>query len=251
MSGKWGRAMAGDTVVVDTRAPMLFWVEKFPVPSYAFAKADVRMDLLLPRDDGPVDGSFFHLPKRAVARWVDLHVAGRVSPHAAWVLDDPAVSERIVFNWQSGIVERWLEEDEEVRSHPRDPHKRVEALPSSRHVSVALDGVTLADTSHPVLLFETYPPTRFYFLRSDVDLGTLSSSANRSHCPYKACADEYWDAPEVPGVAWSYPHPYPAVGAIEGRIACYNESVDTTVEDVLVPRPVSYPDLSHRPWSRA
>ena len=67
-------------------------------------------------------------------------VGDRVIEHAAWVRDDPAISDRIVLSWQPGVIDRWLEEDDEVMSHPRDPHKRVEALPSSRHVQVSLRG---------------------------------------------------------------------------------------------------------------
>jgi uncharacterized protein (DUF427 family) len=242
--------MKGGTAVVDSRSPMLFWEDKFPVPGYAFAKEDVRMDLLVPTDTRPEGESFFFRPKGAVAQWYDLHVDGQILPHVAWVRDDPALADRVVVTWETGIMDRWLEEDEEVHSHPRDPHKRVEALASSRHVSVMLDGVTLAETEHPVLLFETYLPTRFYFPRSDVALEKLTASANRSHCPYKGYADEYWDATGTPGVAWSYPRPYPAVGAIKGRIAFYNELVDITVDGVALPRPRSvFSKESNRPSS--
>ncbi|WP_207767496.1 DUF427 domain-containing protein [Arthrobacter glacialis] len=248
ISEKWVRAMVGGTAIVDTRTPMLFWEDSFPVPSYAFAAADVRTDLLIPTEQNPASHNFFHLPKGPVAQWFDLHVDGKVFNNAAWIRDDPAVHDRIVFTWQAGVLDHWLEEDEEVHSHPRDPYKRVEALHSSRHVRVSLDGVTLAETSSPVLLFETYLPIRYYFPKADVDLSKLRSSHNRSQCPYKGFADEYWDAPNTPGVAWSYPHPYPGVQAIEGRVAFYNELVDIAVDGVDLPRPESVFSLKkHRP----
>ena len=145
-------------------------------------------------------------------------------------------------------MDRWLEEDEEVHSHPRDPHKRVEALPSSRHITVSLDGVLLADTTDPVLLFETYLPTRYYLPQEDVRLERLSEASNHSHCPYKGFAEDYWDAPGSPSVAWSYPDPYPAVARIKGRIAFYNESVDITVDGEPQPRPRSiFSNTKNRP----
>lgn len=249
-SGRWVRAMVGNTAVVDSRAPLLFWEDTFPVPSYAFARDDIRTDLLVPSAHAPSTGEFFFLPKGPVSQWFDLHVEGRDFAGAAWIRDDSAVSDRIVFSWQSSIMDRWLEEDEQVHSHPRDPHKRVDALPSSRHVTVALDGVVLAESKRPVLLFETHLPTRFYFPRSDVRLDKLGGSANRSHCPYKGFAEEYWDVLGVPGVAWSYPDPYPAVAAIADRIAFYNESVDITVDGVLLPRPDSpFAKAQNRPRS--
>ena len=112
--------------------------------------------------------------------------------------------------WQPGVLDRWMEEEEVVVEHPRDPHKRVEAIASSRHIEISLDGVTLADSSRPVLLFETHMPTRFYVPRSDVRFDALEPSGNRSRCPYKGSAEEYWsvrDRSDAEHVAWSYAAP--------------------------------------------
>lgn len=248
ISGKWVRAMVGGTTVVDSRAPLIFWEQKFPIPAYAFTPDDVRMDLLVPTNTAPSGAPTFFGPKGPVAQWFDVHAGGRVLPHAAWRRDDPALEGRITLTWAPEAFDRWLEEEEEVHSHPRDPHKRVEALPSSRHVTVKLDGVLLADSTEPVLLFETYLPTRYYLPRADVDLDRLSAGKNRSHCPYKGYAEDYWDAPGSPSVAWSYPDPYPAVARIRDRIAFYNESVDITVDGVAVPRPRSiFSNTKNRP----
>ena len=122
-------------------------------------------------------------------------------------------------SWQPGVLDRWLEEDEEVIVHPRDPHKRVEALASSRHVQVSLEGTVLADSHSPVLLFETDLPTRFYLPREDVRLDLLVPTSNRSECPYKGFAEEYWSVPGVAdgdNVAWSYAAPFPAVATDHG-----------------------------------
>lgn len=248
MSDKWVRAMVGSTNVVDSTAAMLFWEQKFPIPSYAFAPDDVRMDLLVPTSNVPTGGLGFFGPKGPVSQWFDVHAVGRVLPNAAWIRDAPELDGRITFTWSPGVFDQWLEEEEEVHSHPRDPHKRVEALLSSRHITVSLDGVLLADGALPVLLFETYLPTRYYLPRADVLLDRLSIGNNRSHCPYKGYAENYWDAPGSPSVAWSYPAPYPAVGLIKDRIAFYNESVDITVDGVAVPRPRSiFSNTKNRP----
>ena len=108
-----------------------------------------------------------------------------------------------------------MEEKEEVAGHPRDPHSRVEALASSRHIEVAVGGTVLADSRTPVLLFETGLPTRYYLPREDVNFDALVPTRNRSLCPYKGVASEYWDVaghPEARNVAWSYRTPFPAVG---------------------------------------
>ena len=249
---KWIRGYVGETAIVDTRDALLFWEEKFPVPGYAFPRDDVRTDLLRPSAAAPT-GRSFYTAKGPVVEWYDVVVEDRVIEHAAWVRDDPAISDRIVVSWQPGVIDRWLEEDDEVISHPRDPHKRVEALPSSRHVEVSLEGTVLADSHSPVLLFETGLPTRYYLPREDVRLDALVPTSNKSECPYKGFAEEYWSLPGVAGgdnVAWSYAAPYPAVARIVDRIAFYNELVDIVVDGVPQERPVSlFSRAGNRPTS--
>ena len=71
-------------------------------------------------------------------------------------------------------VDAWFEEDEEVfGGHPRSPYARVDAIRSSRHIRVEIEGVVLAETTAPVLLFETGLPTRHYIQRTDVDFAAL------------------------------------------------------------------------------
>ncbi|MDX6324670.1 MAG: hypothetical protein QOK15_1024 [Nocardioidaceae bacterium] len=250
---KWVRAFVGDTLVVDSRAPLLFYEASFPVPRYAFAKDDVRTDLLRPASGQPPSEPFFFLPQGPVAEWYDLEVGDRTIQHAAWIRDAPELADRIILTWQPGLIDRWLEEDEEVAGHPRDPHKRVEAISSSRHVTVSTNGVVLADSKRPVLLFETDLPTRYYLPREDVVFEALTQTSNRSHCPYKGIADQYWDVlgePELANVAWSYAQPYPAVGKIENLVAFYNELVDITIDGVEQQRPVSvFSSKAHRPGS--
>ncbi|MEO6471244.1 MAG: DUF427 domain-containing protein [Aeromicrobium sp.] len=239
---KWVRAFVGETAVVDSRSAVLFYEEAFPIPSYAFDPADVRADLLRPSVGEPPQEPFFFLPKGPVAQWFDVKAEGRVLPWAAWIRDDPTIRDNYVLSWQPGKFDRWLEEDEEVAGHPRSPHKRVEALSSSRHIKVVSDGTMLAETANPVLLFETDLPTRYYFPPEDVNLEALESSTNRSHCPYKGVAGQYWDIVSPPGVknaAWSYANPFPAVGKIAHRIAFYNELVDIIVDGTTQERPIS------------
>lgn len=247
---KWVRGLVADTVVADTRSPLLFWESDFPVPGYALPTTDVRMDLLVPTTTPPPTGFDFHEPHGPVSETYDLVLGDSRLPRAAWRRDDRALRDRIVLTWRPGTID-WWEEDEPVASHPRDPYKRVETLASSRHVVVSADGTTLADSRSPVLLFETTLPTRFYLPESDLDLDRLVPSAARSHCPYKGRADRYWsvrDRPDLPDIAWSYTEPYPAVAAIAGRVAFYNELLDITVDGRRQVRAGSpFTSRDHRP----
>ena len=246
LSRRWVRGFVGDVAVVDSRSPLLFWDDSRPVPSYAFDPDDVRRDLLRPAVGEPPPSPWFFRPQGPVSAWFDLEVGDRVLSHAAWRRDAAELGDRLVLSWQPGLIDRWLEEEEEVAGHPRDPYSRVDALPSSRHVVVSLDGKVLADSTSPVLLFETGLPTRYYLPEADVRLAELTPSATSSHCPYKGIADRYWDLAENSagdfdgaGLAWSYSQPFPAVGRIKDRIAFYDERVDVTVDGVAQPRPVS------------
>ena len=245
------RGIVGDTVVVDSRRPLLFWEDGFPVPNYAYDPADVRMDLLAPTVSEPPDGFDFFGPHGAVAETFDLVLDGRTLSRAAWRRDDPALAGRIVLSWQPRLLDRWLEEDEEVGGHPRDPYHRVEVLNSSRHVVVSLDGVTLAESRRPVLLFETSLPTRYYLPEEDVNAEALEPGKARSFCPYKGKADRYWSVRAGAGgadIAWCYDHPLPAVGKIAGRVAFYNELVDLRVDGVRLDRADSvFKRREHRP----
>ncbi len=235
------RAYVDDVLVLDTREPLLFWEEHFPVPSYAFQRRDVRTDLLRETSASPPRQQFFFLPKGPVSQWFDLVVGERTIPHAAWVRDAPELHDLLVLSWQPGTLD-WLEEEEHVASHPRDPHKRVEAIASSRHVVVEFDGVRLAESSRPVLLLETDLPTRYYLPREDVNYPVLEPTSTRSHCPYKGLADEYWSVAgkeDATDVVWSYTAPLPAVTKVAGLVAFYNEMVDLIIDGIPQRRPES------------
>ena len=83
----------------------------------------------------------------------------------------PELRDLVRFDWDA--MDHWFEEDEEVYTHPRDPYTRVDILASSRRVQVEVDGVTVADSTSPRLLFETGLPTRYYLPKTDVRMDLL------------------------------------------------------------------------------
>jgi uncharacterized protein (DUF427 family) len=116
----------------------------------------------------------------------------------------------------------------------------VDALPSSRHVRIEVDGVTVAESGSPHLLFETGLPTRYYLPKTHVRLELLTATDTVTHCPYKGTA-RYWSVRAGDTVhadlAWSYPTPLPESAPVAGLIAFYDEKVDTYVDGVLQDRP--------------
>ena len=76
----------------------------------------------------------------------------------------------------------WYEEDERNVGHPRDPFHRIDIVHSSRHVRLERDGVVLAESTRPYLLFEPPLPVRYYLPPEDVRSELLRPSETRSFC---------------------------------------------------------------------
>lgn len=66
-----------------------------------------------------------------------------------------------------------------------DEPKRVDILQSSRQVRVEVNGVVLADTRNPRLLFETGLPVRTYIPKVDCKMDLWVPSDLKTECPYK------------------------------------------------------------------
>jgi hypothetical protein len=80
-----------------------------------------------------------------------------VGEGAAFAPDNPALKGYVVLDWTA--FDQWQEEDEVVMGHPHDPFGRIDVLHSSRRVVVSADGIVLAESTRPTLLFETSLPT--------------------------------------------------------------------------------------------
>ncbi|MCH0541714.1 DUF427 domain-containing protein [Streptomyces sp. MUM 203J] len=240
-SERWVRGTRAGVTVVDSRRPVLVWEPDRPVPLYAFPPDDVRMDLLRPAERPPAGRH------ARAAGFHDLVMGVDTVPNAAWSLpdDDAAVGGYLVFAWFGrSVLDHWYEEETEIFVHPRDPHKRVDALPSSRHVRVEIEGITAAESRAPVVLFETGLPERYYLPRDAVRFELLAPTGHRTRCPYKGVASDYWSwtgpGRVPPHLAWSYPDPLPAVEVITGMVAFCNEFVDLTVDGERLERPVTH-----------
>jgi uncharacterized protein (DUF427 family) len=227
------RAYLGGEVVADTTRPVLVYEVPY-YPAYYFPVEDVRTEWLEP--DG-ID----HSPSRGDGRTFAMTAGGkRVAGAAVRYADSPIEELRDLVKLQWNAMDAWFEEDEEVFVHPRDPHTRVDILPSTRHVRVEIDGVTVAESVSPRLLFETGLPVRYYLPKTDVHMDLLTHTETETGCPYKGFA-EYWSVRGGDAVyvdyAWSYRTPLPESERVAGLIAFYNEKLDIYVDGVLQERP--------------
>lgn len=226
-----------DLTVADSKRVMLL-LEFGHLPVFYFPIEDVRMDVM--------EASDFHTssPLKGEASYWTIRVGDRVAENAAWSYrnppaDAPQVQGYMAFYWNQ--MDAWYEEDERVFAHARDPYKRVDVLPSSRHVQIVLGGMTIADTRHPRILIETGLPTRYYIPEEDVRMDLLEATETTTRCPYKGMAS-YWSARVrdrvFEDIVWSYQDPLPACSPIEKLLCFFNERVDAIyVDEELVPVP--------------
>jgi uncharacterized protein (DUF427 family) len=233
-SAKRVRAYLGGEVVADSSSPVLVWEVPY-YPTYYFPLADVRTELL------EADGGVSHSPSRGDGGTFTVRVGDREAQAGAVRYEESPLEELrdlIRLDWAS--MDAWFEEDEEVFTHARDPYTRVDILPSSRHVRVEVDGVTVAEPTSPRLLFESGLPTRYYLPKTHVRMDLLVPTGSETHCPYKGQA-EWWSVRAGGSVhedlAWSYPTPLRESQEIAGLVAFYDEKVDVYVDGVLQERP--------------
>ncbi|HEU5472453.1 MAG TPA: DUF427 domain-containing protein [Actinophytocola sp.] len=233
VSAKRVRVYLAGRLVAESTRPSLVWEVPY-YPAYYLPAADLAAKL-------EATGESTHSPSRGAGTIYDVVVDGHVAKGAAVrYRDSPILELRDLVRLDWSAMDEWLEEDEPVYVHPRDPYKRVDVLASSRHVVVEVDGVRVADSRAPRILFETSLPPRYYLPLTDVRLDLLRPSHTTTMCPYKGTAS-YWNIAigdvEHRDLVWCYRYPVPESQKIAGLACFYNEKVDIFVDGELQERP--------------
>jgi uncharacterized protein (DUF427 family) len=254
------RAVLGCDTVVDTTRAVLLWEPRRIVPSYAVPVEDFRGDLVPAgtTDAAGTDQMGVRLPDLSAhpvldpsvpfaahsteGDVVDVRAAGLIRPGAGFRPSDADLDGYVVLDF--GAFDTWYEEDEPNVAHPRDPFHRIDVLASSRRVRLERDGKVLAESSRPMLLFETMLPTRYYLPREDIQ-AELIPSDRRTYCAYKGQAS-YWSVPAggdlLTDIAWTYEDPLHDALNVRGLVAFFNERVDLVLDGERRERPIT-------PWS--
>jgi uncharacterized protein (DUF427 family) len=183
--------------VADSTRTKLLYPDGQEIPRHVFPEEDVRLDLL---------------PPDAITR------------HDALIEIDFATPDE------------WLEEDEELMGHARDPFKRIDARRTSRQIRIRVGGEVVAETRRGVALFETGLPTRWYIPRDDVSAELTRNDGHRTTCAYKGHAT-HWDAAGEEAIAWSYELPLNDAVPVRSMIAFYNERADIEIDGEPQDRP--------------
>ncbi|WP_420631790.1 DUF427 domain-containing protein [Candidatus Leptofilum sp.] len=231
---RWIRAELNGEFVADSRRALLVWEGGGPRLHYYFPEEDVRQEFLVDTGRSGKGRMSWHVK-------VDNHQVN----NAAWSYSQApeglnGIEGYVAFRWNK--MDKWFEENEEVFVHPRDPYHRVDTVPSTRHIRVEVDGVTVAESERPYLLFETNLPTRYYLPAEDVNMALLEATNSQTVCPYKGVAS-YWSIKIGENVykdlVWGYPDPIAEAPKIKGLLCFYNEKVDIFVDGVKEERPIT------------
>lgn len=239
------RACLGGEPVVDTCAAVLVWEPRRVVPTYAVPRAAISAQLVPAGGDhgddeipGFLDPSVPFTAHTCSGTGYDVIAGGENSPAAAFTPDDPDLADYVILDFDSF---EWREEDEPVVAHPHDPFHRIDIRRSARQVRIELDGHLLAESTQPMLLFETGLPTRFYLPYDDV-VAPLELSQTVTYCAYKGRAS-YYSVPDGPAdIAWTYHEPLHDAVPVRDRICFFDERVDVIIDGQRQNRPVT-------PWS--
>jgi len=224
------RVRLGGETIADTRAAKLMH-ETGHMPVIYFPQDAVRIDLLEPTDHST------HCPFKGDASYWTVRAADREAENAVWSYSDPlegAPPIRGYMAFRFDAMDTWLEEDEPIFGHPRDPYHRVDVREGSDHVRVLAGGELLADTARPKLLFETGLPVRWYIPPDDVRTDLLTNSDTTTVCPYKGLAHYLTLAAgdrSIEDLAFGYSEPFSEAVKVRDHFCFLHHELEVEVSD--------------------
>jgi uncharacterized protein (DUF427 family) len=235
-------------VVLRSTSARLLWEPWRLLPVYAVPAADVRVPLVEGEHrDGQVRHGLIPHPLHferhtcpGTEMWFEGTEGAKDGATAPFFRpDDEDLAGHVLVDFQAFD---WFAEEQPLAAHPRDPFKRVDVVPSARHVVVSLGGVVLADSDRAMALTETYLPLRWYVPPEDVRWEALTPSPTTSDCAYKGHA-RYWSLasgdPDGADIGWSYEDPLSDGERVRGYVAFWCERTDLTLDGARMPRPES------------
>jgi uncharacterized protein (DUF427 family) len=214
----------GQTVVESDDAVLLFEPGRYPIayfPIGDFAKGALR----------PTDHRSEHDDLGETA-WFEVVAGSRHAARGAWqhvALPDHAaiLRSKVALAWRA--MDGFYEEDERIPGHAADPYHRIDIRRSSRHLVVRAGERVIADTTSPLVLYESGFAPRWYVPREDVVAETLAPSELQTFCPYKGVA-AYYDIYDARNAAWSYRAPFDDMAAIGDLVSFEPDRVEITLD---------------------
>ncbi len=219
------RVRFGGTWIADSEDVVLLH-EPGRYPVAYFPRADVDPDAL-----ESLDRETNHRDLGATA-WFTVRAGGETAARAAWQHTGlPAhaadLEGRVAFAWRA--MEGFYEEDERIVGHAADAYHRNDIRRTSRHLVVREGGRVVADSTAPLVLYESGFAPRWYVPRADVDESALAPVTGRTFCPYKGLAS-YYDIGGAERAAWSYLDAWSEVSPIRELVSFEPDKVEVTLD---------------------
>ncbi len=218
--------VAGKTVVDSDNAMLLH--ETGTMVTLYFPMADVAAEFLTKTDYST------HCPFKGDASYWSLSVDGKTLENAMWGYEERVESALwldgyVAFYWNA--MDQWFDEDTEIFGHFRDPYHRVDVRPSSRPVTVTIDGQTVAQSDNALVVSETGMGNRYYIPPADLQADLFVATESSTHCPYKGQAEYRALATDrsAADIAWIYADPFDESIRLKGHWAFYDSAAEITV----------------------
>jgi uncharacterized protein (DUF427 family) len=180
-------------------------------------------------------------------RWFTVAGPGRRAERPAWSHTDlpehaSVLAGHVAFAWRA--MDGFYEEDERILGHAADNYHRVDIRLSSRHLVVRAAGRTIADTTAPVVLYESGFAPRWYVPRKDVDETALTATQTSTFCPYKGIAG-YYSVAGIPDAAWFYRDVFPEAARIDDSVSFEPGKVDVFLDGKQLAREPGQTVIAH------
>lgn len=216
--------LGGRAVVQSDDAVLLFEPGRYPVayfPLADFAEGALR----------PIDHRSEHRDLGETA-WFEVIGRSRQAARGAWqhvaLPDHAAILEgKVALAWRA--MDGFYEEDDRILGHAADPYHRIDIRRTSRHLVVRAGDRVIADTTSPLVLYESGFAPRWYVPRADVVAEALTPVELQTFCPYKGIAS-YYDIDGTRQAAWSYRAPFDEMAAIGDLVSFEPDRVDVTLD---------------------
>ncbi len=224
--------LGGRTVVQSDDAVLLFEPGRYPVayfPIGDFAEGALR----------PTDHRSTH-PELGETAWFEVVGGTRGAGRGAWqhvaLPGHAAILEgKVALAWRA--MDGFYEEDDRILGHAADPYHRIDIRHTSRHLVVRDAHRVLAETTSPVVLYESGFAPRWYVPRADVEPAVLALTDLQTFCPYKGIAS-YYNVDGAQNAAWSYRAPFDEMAAIGDLVSFEPDRVEVTLDgERLQPEP--------------
>ena len=216
--------LGGRSVVESDDAVLLFEPGRYPVayfPVADFADGALR----------PTDHRTTHADLGETA-WFEVSGGERHAARGAWqhvALPEHAgiLAGRVALAWRA--MDGFYEEDDRILGHAADPYHRIDIRRTSRHLVVRAGDRVVADTTTPLVLYESGFAPRWYVPREDVSGDALALVDKQTFCPYKGIAS-YYDIGAAENSAWSYRAPLDDMAAIGDLVSFEPDRIEVMLD---------------------